>query len=202
MRIWGLAAGWLALALAAAPASAYTRGSSGTYADSLDRAVLQEINYARTHPAEYAALLQDGWGSPVLAQDPDATAEAAAFLMRQAPLPPLTADTRLAAAAYDHVRRQGPDGGLGHADWTGEGLSQRLHSHHVWAGLSAETISYGYARPRDVVLQLIIDSGVPGRGHRQVLFDPTLQRAGAGCGPHSRYGEMCVIDFAGAFAER
>jgi uncharacterized protein YkwD len=33
---------------------------------------------------------------------------------------------------------------------------------------------YGYANttPRDIVLQLLIDSGIPGYGHRYNLLDP------------------------------
>ena len=178
-------------------------GAAGALASPLENGVLDEINFARTHPAEYAHLLRDEVDHGLLPQGPEDADEAADFLLRQAPLPPLSADARLAAAASDHTQRQGPNGGLGHAaEDSAQGLTQRLHRRGVWAGLSAETISYGYAQPRDVVIQLIIDSGVPGRGHRQVLFDPTLQRAGAGCGRHSLYGEMCVIDFAGALVER
>jgi hypothetical protein len=49
-----------------------------------------------------------------------------------------------------------------------------------------------------VVRQLILDDGVVNRGHRLTIFDPNLQIAGAGCGPHAVYRYMCVIDFAGA----
>jgi Cysteine-rich secretory protein family len=186
----GLALGVLAIA-------------KGAVGSPLERGILEEINFARTHPAEYARLLRGEVDNVPLAETPEDADEAADFLDRQTPLPPLSADARLAAAASEHSRRQGPTGGLGHAaEDSGGGLGQRLHRRGVWAGLSAETISYGYTRPRDVVIQLIIDSGVRGRGHRMILFDPALQRAGAGCGPHSLYGEMCVIDFAGALAER
>ncbi len=68
--------------------------------------------------------------------------------------------------------------------------------------LDAEAISYGYQSPQDVVRQLIVDDGVPGRGHRQVLFDASLRFAGVGCGPHRLYGAMCVIDFSGPMVAR
>jgi len=195
MRTWTWVGCGLSLAV-------LTVGTSA-FGNPLERAIVEEINFARTHPAQYARLLRDEADSDQLAENPVDADEAADFLARQSPLPPLSADERLAAAASEHTRRQGPGGGVGHAaEGSGEGLSQRLHRRGVWAGLSAETISYGYAQPRAVVIQLIIDSGVPGRGHRQVLFDPSLKRAGAGCGRHSVYGEMCVIDFAGALVAR
>ena len=179
-------------------------------ADELGRDVLAELNLARTHPAQYAQHLerddpsayQDSGGWSAGDQDPRARDEAVAFLMRQRPLPPLREDARLTAAAADHSIEQERTGAIGHDSESGEGLSDRLHRHGLWAGMDAEDISYGYASPRQVVDQLIIDSGVQGRGHRQNIFDPTLQAAGVGCGRHSAYGAMCVIDYAGAIVER
>ena len=50
--------------------------------------------------------------------------------------------------------------------------------------------------------QLIVDSGVPNRGHRLNIFSRGYQAAGVGCARHSVYGAMCVIDFAGAIVQR
>lgn len=174
----------------------------------LDHAVLAELNYARTHPDDYARLLRraaqrgDGGGryASVTETDPDAVDEAIDFLERQRPLPPLRPDPKLAASARDHVIAQGREGDVGHNESSGVSFGQRLKRHGVWAGLSAEDISYGYDAPHDVVRQLIIDSGVANRGHRKNIFDPTLTLAGVSCGRHSVYGAMCVIDFAGAMA--
>lgn len=106
------------------------------------------------------------------------------------------------AAATAHSHEQERTGGVGHDSETGESLRRRIERQGLWAGMVAEDISYGYATPRAVVDQLIIDSGVERRGHRQTLFDPTLTAAGVGCGGHGVYGAVCVIDFAGAIVER
>ncbi len=66
----------------------------------------------------------------------------------------------------------------------------------------AEDISYGYSTPSEVVRQLIVDSGVPGRGHRDNIFNPVLRSAGVACGPHPAYGAVCVVDFTGALMRR
>ena len=94
------------------------------------------------------------------------------------------------------AQTQGARGDVGHGPAGSLGL--RLRGQGVWAGLSAENISYGFEDPRDVVRQLIIDSGVPNRGHRRNIFAASYQLAGVACGPHRAYGYMCVIDFAGA----
>ena len=182
--------------------------ASPAFAEDLNDAVLAELNFARTHPADYAQDLRreqpadDAQAGYPGAYDPDALAEAIDFLERQAPMPPLQSDQRIAAAALRHAIAQGPTGEVGHAVRGSASLSQRMQSEGVWAGLEAEDISYGYASPQAVVRQLIIDSGVAGRGHRMTIFDPTLQAAGVGCAPHRIYGAMCVIDFAGALVVR
>ena len=177
----------------------------------LEGDVLDEINFARTQPAAYArdmmrrpASYGGGYGGYYdnqADQDPAAFEEAVDFLMRQRPLSPLKPDPRLAAAARDHADAQAASGAVGHGG-RGGGPAQRLQRHGVWAGLSAENISYGYRTPREVVQQLIIDSGVPGRGHRQNIFGGAYQAAGVACGRHRGYGAMCVIDFAGAIVQR
>jgi uncharacterized protein YkwD len=179
-------------------------------AGGLEDGVLEELNFARTRPADYArqVLLRrpvhnpDARFASVHDQDPEAVDEAIAFLMRQQPLPPLRPDDRLAAAARDHAAAQGPQGGRGHSGPGGEGPGQRMQRRGVWAGLSAENISYGYETPREVVLQLIVDSGVPNRGHRNTIFSRGYQAAGVACGRHRVYSAMCVIDFAGAVVAR
>ena len=65
-----------------------------------------------------------------------------------------------------------------------------------------ENISYGKKTARDIVLQLIIDDGLSSRKHRKNIFNPNFNFAGAAYGAHARYGSICNIDFAGAYAER
>jgi uncharacterized protein YkwD len=180
----------------------------GGAAKPADGSVLDELNFARTRPAEYARVLEREVASARSAasgfadEDPYALEEAVDFLRSQQPLPPLRSNPGLVAAALDHAQAQGQTGGFGHLGPDGAPLSERLHRHGVWAGLAAEDISYGYRTPRDVVRQLIVDSGVPNRGHRNNIFGPAYQLAGVGCGRHSLYGAMCVIDFAGAMVRR
>ena len=144
------------------------------HARGLEAEVLAELNYARANPARYAdELSRGGWA--LRDEDPYVVDEAIGFLLAQRPLPPLQAHS---------------------------GLAARLKSQGVWAGMSAETISYGYASAREVVVQLIVDSRVANRGHRKTIFGAGYSLAGVACGPHSAYGAMCVIDFAGALAPR
>ena len=178
---------------------------AGARERSLDSDVLYELNLARTQPQAYARALQDAAGRSRASgayDDPAAYEEAVRFLQRQPALPPLGSDAALEGAALQHADYQGPQGGFGHEGAGGESLGDRLHRHGAFAMLMAEDISYGYASPREVVLQLIVDSGVPSRGHRKNIFNPAFREAGVACGPHRVYGAMCVVDFAGTLMRR
>jgi uncharacterized protein YkwD len=67
----------------------------------------------------------------------------------------------------------------------------------------SENVQYGRAASaHEVIADLVIDDGVPDRGHRRNALDPNVRVAGVACGPHATYGQMCVIVHAGDYAER
>lgn len=166
----------------------------------LDAAVLDELNYVRANPAEYARELRSAPGWVFEQEEPGAVAEAIAFLERQPALPALKPDRRLDAAAREHAQAQGRRGDVGHG--AAGGLGGRLRANGVFAGLSAENISYGHDDARTIVRQLVIDSRVAGRGHRRNIFSSGYSAVGVACGDHRQWGSMCVIDFAGAIVQR
>lgn len=176
----------------------------------MERDVLAEINAARQNPREYAERLReyrryfDGRmlflpGDPnglVTNEGTDAVDEAIDFLERQAPLPPLDAGQLLTLAAQDHADDQGASGGTGHASRDGLTPGDRVKRRggDIYVG---EGIWYGSGDAGAVVRSLIVDDGVRGRGHRELLFKSDFRFAGVGCGPHRRFGSICVIDFSG-----
>jgi uncharacterized protein YkwD len=168
-------------------------------ADALSRGVLDELNFARTQPQAYADVLMREARSGRIQEPPRDVYEAIDFLRRQQPLQALRDDTLLDEAALAYADRQGSEGGVGHTSSTGESFAQRLHRFGVWTGMMAEDISYGWRTPRDVVRQLIVDSGVADRGHRTNIFG-AYQAAGVGCAGHRVYGALCVVDFTGDLA--
>jgi len=60
-----------------------------------------------------------------------------------------------------------------------------------------ENISYGYSKPRDIMIQLAVDDGVPSRGHRTNIFKEDYQYVGTCYGPHKGYREMTVLIYGG-----
>lgn len=179
-----------------------------------DRQVLAEMNMARTDPREYARIIlaeRDQYDGCQKKTGPDrylstkegvaALDEAVAFLRRQQELPNLGISEGMSRAAKDHVADQGPYGGFGHLGTDGSQPWDRVSRHGRWRKSVAENIAYGAKTARDVVIQLIIDDGVPDRGHRTNIFNPAFGIAGVSHGPHLRYKVMCDITYAGGFIE-
>ena len=199
----------LAVAVLAACSPLLVGATDAPRGRGLEAQVLERINYARQNPRAYAEELRefrryfDGDlvyepGNPngvYTREGVSAVDEAIDFLERQAPLPPLGRGDLLALAAQDHAMDQGEAGATGHSSRDGAGPGERVRRRggDIYVG---ESISYGMADAGAVVRQLIVDDGVPGRGHRTLLFQNDFRFAGVGCGAHRRYGHLCVVDLA------
>jgi hypothetical protein len=181
----------------------------------MEEDLVAEINRVRTDPAGYAAILiakkpfyrgrrivvrpeedhdmevtvevtQEGL--PAL----DEAVEALRTTRRRVRL---QLSKRLCRAARDHVVKQGLAGQEGHSDSGGEPID-RVRNYIPNVRMVAENISYGRWTARDVVLHQLVDDGVPDRGHRKTLLDPSVESIGVSCGYHRVEGIMCVIDLA------
>jgi uncharacterized protein YkwD len=183
----------------------------------LERAVLQELNRARTDPDGFAAQLEarlphfrgNIFREPGAAvgvrtvEGASAVREAVRALRATRPLPPLRLSRGMSAGAADHVRDQGPPGGMGHAGRDRSSPAGRVSRYGRWFGAVSENIQYGRAtNGHEVIADLLIDDGVADRGHRKNALDPVMHVAGIACGSHATYGQMCVIVHAVDYAER
>lgn len=193
-------------------------GTEAPYHPAWDRLALDihhETNLVRRNPPAYARHLEallprfEGKvlqrpGRPMLRTEEGAAAvrEAIAALRGQKPLPALGWSKGLAGAAADHVRDQGPIGGLEHRGTDGSDPARRAERRGRWVAAMAENIAYGDNPARQVVMQLLVDDGVPDRGHRHNILDPRWQVEGVACGPHRDYRQICVMDYAVRYEER
>ena len=178
------------------------------------RAVIREMNLARQNPALYATFLKElrgrmsgnllvlpGQARIRTKEGTKAVDEAIRFLEKAQPLQPLTFSPGMSRAAADHCADQA-GGGFGHEGRDRSHAGERISRYGTFAGGWGENISYGKSSARDVVIALIIDDGLPARKHRQNIFNPNYNVAGAAVGPHARFRTMCSMDFAGGYAER
>ncbi|MGH9884195.1 MAG: CAP domain-containing protein, partial [bacterium] len=106
-------------------------------------------------------------------------------------------------AARDLVADQSRTGGIGHTGSGGATTEIRINRHGKWGARYSENIAYAvFATGREVVVNLIVDDGVRDRGHRRNVFDQGAHVAGIACGPHPKFGAVCVIDQAGSYTSR
>jgi uncharacterized protein YkwD len=184
------------------------------YLSALESKVLSELNLARSDPQLYADYLQEmrrffrgtrlerpGEIIIVTKEGAPAVEEAIAYLRSLRPLQALVPSPGMSLAAKVHARDQ-RGGAVGHTGSDGSQPPDRMNRYGAWRHKVAENIAYGGRSARGVIVQLIVDDGVPDRGHRMNIFDPEYSVVGVGCGPHARFGDMCVIDFAAGYVER
>ena len=107
----------------------------------------------------------------------------------------LIPDKELTRAALHHTSMQSKTRQTGHDSPNGETFEHRLRK--VKFMNTAECISYGEGQARDIVVQLLVDDGVPSRGHRKIILTPRFSAVGIAAGGHLVYSNMCTLDFGG-----
>jgi uncharacterized protein YkwD len=125
--------------------------------------------------------------------------ELTTFLRTAVPMRLLTPSVGLSRTARDLAVDQAASGAVGHQGSDGSMPEDRAHRHGAWILGVAETVDYGQDDGFLSAIDLLVDDGVPSRGHRKIIMEPDLETAGVAVGPHPRYRAMAVVDYAGHF---
>jgi hypothetical protein len=181
-----------------------------------EKATLVLINLARIYPKKFAEhylkpyrraftgniVSRPGGINLLTSEGAAAVTDCIDHMTGRAPARALAPSAGLSHAARDHAADQGPSGEMGHVGSDGSTLSERISMHGKWGGYCGENISYGHEDPTEILISLLVDDGVPSRGHRDNLLKGVFNKVGIAIGPHEKYGHMCVMDFAGTYAEK
>ena len=175
------------------------------------QAVIEEMNRCRQNPKEYAEttlkkhlecfiydkIYLDANGKRIKTKEGrERVLEVINELKGMQPLEPLTYDEDLTNAARSHCSDIGPSGHTGHNSSDGTSMGDRLKRYVKNRMTMGENIDYGNSSAEDIVISLVIDDGVPSRGHLKNIMNSSYHRAGVALGPHKKYKFMCVIDFS------
>ena len=187
-----------------------------SYLSPFEKEIIYEINLFRSNPADYAdkyiAPLAKNYKGKLLYYPNDkplltkegvrAVNECVRELKKVAPLSVVSPSSGLTKAADDHVKDQSKTGRTGHYGSDRSDSRKRMERYGEWKMRIAENIAYGGTSARQVVIYLLIDDGVPDRGHRKNFIRPEFKNVGVSVGNHPEYNTMCVMDFAGSFVDK
>lgn len=180
-----------------------------------EKEILVEINLARTNPTQYLRYLEEfkssyhgkeikyADGSTLVTNEGvSALEEAINFVRSLKPLPPLELRKGLILGARDHLNDLTNTGQSGHRGSDGSRTEDRLNRYGSWSDSVGEDIVYKSRKAREDVIALIIDDGVKSRGHRKNIFKSDFHVIGLALSPAAKAPSMCVITFAGGFADK
>jgi uncharacterized protein YkwD len=159
-----------------------------TYLSEKEKQIIYILNMARMNPALFAKSVVMQYpeysGEESLKQS-DYFRSLLEFLKNKKTMPLLTPEKTLFESAKCHAESSGSSGYVGHNRQTAA-----CRSVETFMG---ECCQYGYADPISIVLDLLIDEGVPSLGHRIILFKPHTQ-IGVSLQPHKKYRWNAVLD--------
>jgi uncharacterized protein YkwD len=185
------------------------------YLKEMEKQVILELNKVRSDPPRYAKAFlfsQRGYyegrrltypgETPILTQAGVKTFdEGYQFLLKAGSVSLFTPKVGLTRAARDHALDQGKTGQTGHAGTDHSDVSTRANRYGKWGGRIGENIQYGHASAARIVSSLLIDDGVPSRGHRKIIMEPLFRYIGVAFGPHPKFRHMCVLVFAAEYTD-
>lgn len=181
----------------------------------LAKAVLAELNFVRTDPKRYAdevlvprrqyfkgKLYTEPAAIPLETQEGITPLnECINALYTTAAIGSLSLETGLCRSAQWLADDQSRTSTLGHTGSDNSAPADRMNRYGTWGITCGENCAYGSHTARDIVVQLLIDDGVPNRGHRINILRAIFTKVGFGFSDKSKapYGAVAVMDFAGTY---
>ena len=182
-----------------------------------ERELIFEINKLRSDPPRYARevvkprlakfhadgmVYTNSQGVYIrTSEGKKAVMECIQALEATSPMQPLYYDSRLYDAAISHGTDMRDNNFFEHDSSDGTQFYERLQK-FGFNGHCAENLAAGNDAPEEIVLQLIIDDGVPSRGHRTNLLTPDFNIVGAAIVEHPQWRHSCTMDLGETAKEK
>lgn len=148
-----------------------------------ERNVIYVLNLMHTNPALFAKTVLPRFGD----KNDENYKSLLDTLLKVPAMPFLYPDKLCYNSAVCHASSSGKVGYVGHVRQT-DACEQKKY-------YNAECASYGSGRAVDIVMQLLIDDGVPSLGHRYACMASYYTKLGVSVQPHIGYGQNAVLDF-------
>jgi hypothetical protein len=156
--------------------------------------LLYWVNLMRKNPNSF----KDRYVIPFLEQFPEAQSRESKLLITQMaglkPLPQLNLSALLVSTSQDHASFLADKKVISHTGKGGKGFARRMSEAGV-TDCAGENIFDGQDDALMVLILLLIDTGVPGAGHREALLNPKFGTTGIGVAPMSEKRMVFVQQF-------
>ena len=182
------------------------------YLSTVEKDVVLEMNKARSNPTLYAELYIEPRvkkfsgnvynGNIMTNEGVTVVKDCVSFMKKSKSLSVLTPEKGLSLAAQQHSSTQGETDQTGHTGVDGSDPFTRIKRYGTFK-TAGENIDYGATSGREIVISLLIDDGVPSRGHRKNIMNKAFSSTGIGYTKrHKTYGAVCVITYAGGYSDK
>jgi hypothetical protein len=180
------------------------------YLTGIEKDVVLEMNKARSAPRKYAELYiqpklkyysgnnysEPGQITLVTQEGKKAVEGCVAAMSKMKSASILTPELGLSLGAKDHAGDQGKTGQTGHNGSDKSNPFIRIKRYGDGFNTAGENLAYGPESGREIVVQLLVDDGVPSRGHRTNIMNKDFSQTGVALGTHPEFRTMCVITYA------
>ena len=193
----------------------YNTAHNAQYLTQLEQDIISQLNRARAEPKTYAKTYikpRAAFFNGLYYKEPDTADnflgikthegsqlidETVNALNKTTGIGLLMPNKALHKAARRHAVDQSKTGSTGHNGSDNSTPKIRIEHEGTWTVTMGENIMYGPNTGRDVVAGLLVDDGVPSRGHRINILNAAFTVVGVACSSHPKYRTVCVMDFAG-----
>lgn len=165
--------------------------ANAAFMQQVEKDVVYILNLVRQYPREFNNTVLAQWPAytnrPGLATNQYYTS-LVKTLSAMKPAGILKADSLCWVSAQCHAYSSGKTGYVGH-ERVSPPCEKLKH-------LNGECCQYGYSKAIEIVVDLLIDEGIPSLGHRFICLSPYYGVVGVSIQPHKSYGVNTVLDFS------
>lgn len=165
----------------------------------LEQSVLDEINTLRLNPRAYIPTVEAEFSNNASILAPKEgialILELVQVLETTPAMQALRGAVPLIMAAKDHAEDLHRHGKFGHRGSDSSMPHERVGRYALHRKVTGENIGYGSALAKTLVVGLLLDDGIMGRGHRANLLRAEYRSCGIGIAPHLQYPCACVQVF-------
>jgi uncharacterized protein YkwD len=186
------------------------------YLTSVEKDVILEMNKVRVDPKKYAELYikptlkyysgknynEPGQITLVTQEGVTAVNSCISALSKAAAVGLLQPEKGIWLAAKDHALDQSKTGKTGHTGNDKSDPFKRMERYGGGYNTAGENCAYGPNTGRDIVVQFLVDDGVPSRGHRTNIMNKSFTQTGLSVQTHPQFRYVCVIDYANGYTSK